>query len=205
MNHLCLMTNFAFKSAVSFIVWFHQFSLILFVTSFHYYFSYLHSYTQACLLNSMCSYFPSILTSACSSNYILFTFIHMQNSFLFIISFSFLEKQLIYIFMLVSSMLHDLKFAQCMQMSYTIIVIHYDYDHCSDGHHTHLLIVFAIFFMLYITSSWLIYFITGGLYLLVPFTCFSQQFLPAFLLTTTCLFSIPESVLFCFLCFRSHI
>ena len=57
-----------------------------------------------------------------------------------------------------------------------------------------------------ITSSWLIYFITGGLYPLNSLTCFSQQFLPAFLWTTTCLFSIPISLsLFCFLCFRSHI
>ena len=39
--------------------------------------------------------------------------------------------------------------------------------------HTKLLqLLFTIFLILYMTSSWLIYSITGGLYILILFTCF---------------------------------
>ena len=33
-------------------------------------------------------------------------------------------------------------------------------------------ILLTVFLMLYITTLWLIYFITGGLYLLIPYTYF---------------------------------
>ena len=62
----------------------------------------------------------------------------------------------------------------------------------------------TIFLMLYITSPWLIYFITGGLYLLIPLTYFvSLTPLPSgnhpFFSVFMSLFSFCFVCLFCFL------
>ena len=66
--------------------------------------------------------------------------------------------------------------------------------------------------MLYISSVWLIYFVTWSLSLLIPLTYFCHPFtslppLPA--LATTCLFSVSISLfLICYICslfFRFHI
>ena len=58
-------------------------------------------------------------------------------------------------------------------------------------------VLLTIFPRLFITSSWLINSIAGSLYLLISFTYFVPQ--PPTAPATTCLFSIPISVLFfCF-------
>ena len=59
-------------------------------------------------------------------------------------------------------------------------------------------ILLTIFLMLYITSWSLIYFIIGGLYLLIPFTYLPNPQTPSPLATTR-LFSVSVSLfLFCF-------
>ena len=56
-------------------------------------------------------------------------------------------------------------------------IIRNDHHNKSDKHlyHTKLLVTWTIFFMLYLTLLWLIYFIIGSLYLLIPFIYFTQH------------------------------
>ena len=61
---------------------------------------------------------------------------------------------------------------------------------------THNIVLLTIVTMLYFTSPWLIYFITGILYLLPPFTHFTHP-PPLSPLTTTNLFSLSMSLVFC--------
>lgn len=76
---------------------------------------------------------------------------------------------------------------------------------------TTFLMLLTTFLMLYITSGWLIYYITRGLYLSISFTYFSQppHCTPLHLLVTTnFFFSVSMSMfLFCSVCFIyiSHI
>ena len=58
--------------------------------------------------------------------------------------------------------------------------------------------IVTVFPVLYITSLWLIYFITGSLYLLIPFTYFTFL-LPLSPLTTTSLLSASVRLLFCYI------
>ena len=67
-----------------------------------------------------------------------------------------------------------------------------------------IIMLLTIFHMLYITSPWLIYFISEGLYFLIPFSYFASP--TSSLLATTHLFSVSVSLflfglvyLFCFL------
>ena len=66
---------------------------------------------------------------------------------------------------LVSVMLHDnLTFAHCEMISTMSLV--------TICFHTVIAVSLAIFLMLYSISPWLVYFMAGGLYLLIPFTYF---------------------------------
>ena len=111
--------------------------------------------------------------------------------------------------MLVSVVQHnDLVFVYCkMLTTMSLVYIHHHssynsflmmrpfkiYSLSNFQKHTRLLL--TIVSILYITSWWLIYFITGSLYLLTPFTHFTTPY-P---LTTTSMFSAFEfGVLFCF-------
>ena len=77
-------------------------------------------------------------------------------------------------------------------------------DHNKSSNHLSLYkvitILLTVFLMLYITSLWLIYFVTGGLYFFIPFTYFTPP--PLSLLATTLLFSVSVSLFsFCFVRF----
>ena len=61
-------------------------------------------------------------------------------------------------------------------------------------------LLLTLFLMLYIIYPWLIYYITAGLYLVIPFTYFAHSS-PPFLLANTCLLSVSMSLFsFCFIC-----
>ena len=55
-------------------------------------------------------------------------------------------------------------------------------------------VLLTVFPMLYVSSLWLIYCVTGSLYLLIPFTYFAH-FPVLSLLPTTCMFSVSVSLL----------
>ena len=76
---------------------------------------------------------------------------------------------LVYNIMLVSGIFHsDLTFTHIMKWS-----CGNSSNHLSS--YKFIKIVPTVLFMVYITFPWLIYFITGELYLLIPFTYFSQM------------------------------
>lgn len=68
-------------------------------------------------------------------------------------------------------------------------------------------ILFTIFFMLYTTTLWLILFITGDLYLLIPFTYFASHLSLSTPPVMTNLFSVSMnffSFYFCLFCFSTY-
>ena len=82
------------------------------------------------------------------------------------------------------------------------IVIWYFYISQNDHHdkssyylspYKFIMILLTISPMLYISSLWLIYFVTGSVYLLISLTCFTPPSLPS-PLATTCLFSVSVSL-----------
>ena len=102
---------------------------------------------------------------------------------------------------------------QIMPVSSVIIWhLHTLWNDHHDNYSNHLflyefiIVSLTIFFVMYITFPWLIYFVTRGLFFLIPFTCltFPTQ-LP--LLGTIHLFSVSLSLFsHCFVCFfRFHI
>ena len=80
---------------------------------------------------------------------------------------------------------------------YTLEIDHYDESSNNQSPYKIITILLTILSGLYITSPWLIYFITGSLYLWIPFTYFD---VPSPLATTS--FSVSISLyLFCLFCF----
>ena len=77
---------------------------------------------------------------------------------------------------------------------YKIVIQHLntlwnDHFYKSNNHlspHEVIKILLNIFLTLYITSLWLIYFMTGGFYLLIPFTYFATTPSPSFLYLWIC-------------------
>ena len=68
-----------------------------------------------------------------------------------------------------------LEFQTYLVIQYFYTLDSYDYDKCSYhlSSHKAIPILLALFPMLYIAATWLIYFIIGSLYLLISFTYFT--------------------------------